>query len=297
VPRPAAIRLGLWFATTAVAAVGVVLVTRRPATDRDWAVDQSRLSEVTFDGPRVHVANVRTFRYRSEMDFEPGWSERTWDLRQVATAWLVLAPFSRAWRGPAHAFVSFGFDDSTYLAISIEARRERDEHYGLLRGLAREFELMYLVGDERDLIGRRALGEFDVYLYPIRAPRDRIRKVLIDMLERAERLRLHPEFYNTLTDNCTSNLVRHVNRVVPGRIPLGPRLLFPGYVDEVAAGLGLVDGASALSAVRARYRITGRARAALDDPAFSRLIRAGLPAAGPNAVEPGPAASPPAGQR
>ncbi len=290
-PRPATVRLVLWLLTTAVATLAIVLLTRQPTTDRDWAVDQSKMPEISFDGPKVHVANLRAFRYRSETDFDPAWTERTWDLRQVATAWLVLAPFSHAWRGPAHAFVSFGFDDSTYLAISIEARRERDETYGLLRGLARNFELMYVLGDERDLIGRRAVGEFDVYLYPIVAPRERIRDVLIDMLERAETLRLRPEFYNTLTDNCTSNLVRHVNRVVPGRIPVGPRLLLPGYVDEVAAGLGLIDGARSVDAARARYRITERARAALGDPDFSERIRTDRPEPPtPSAPSPDPAA-------
>ena len=283
--RPAAVRLVLWLASTAIAAVAVVLVTRRPSNDRAWAVDQTRMPAITFDGPMVRIADFRAFRYRSEADLDPIWTERAWDLRRVATAWLVLAPFSRAWRGPAHVFVSFGFDDSTYLAVSIEARREQGEEYGLVRGLARELELIYVVGDERDLIGRRVLGDFDVYLYPLRASRARIRDVLVDMLERAESLRRRPEFYNTLTDNCTSNLVRHVNRVVPGRLPRGLTLLAPGYADAVARNLGLVDSTLSIEAARARYRITDRARRALGDPDFSRRIREDPATAPPAAAE------------
>ena len=225
----------------------------------------------------VRIANVRAFRYRTETDFDPIYETRTYNLNQVESVWLVLTPFSRAWRGPAHSFVTFGFRDSTYLAISIEARREVRESNGLQKGQGRNFEQIYVVGEESDLIGKRAFGDFDVYLYPITATPDRIRAVLADMLARAESLNSRPEFYHTANNNCTSNLVRHVNAVSPGRIPAGIKLLVPGYADDVAQSLGLIDRTVPLAENRARYRINESARAAMGRPNFSSLIRAAQP--------------------
>jgi hypothetical protein len=249
-----------------------------PSHDRHWAVDQSVLPFVEFDGKSAHIRGVRSFRWTSATEFTAAWEDRSYDLRQVATAWYVLVPFSQRWRGPAHAFVSFGFDDGRYLAISVEARREVGETYGVIKGLLRRFELIYIVGDERDLIGRRAVYDGnDVYLYPIRASRDAVRQVFQGMLERTDRLHASPEFYHTITNNCTMNLVRHVNQLVPGRIPSSWRTALPGYSDEVIHRLGLIDSTGTLAEVRARFRINERAKAALDDPDFSSRIRASPP--------------------
>ena len=253
---------------------GAIIFSRSPSNSRPWAVDHARLPEIVFADSLVRIANIRSFRYRSTDDFDPRYDTRTYDLSKLRTAWFVLTPFSRAWRGPAHSFVSFGFEDSTYLAVSIEARREADESYGILRGLGRNFELIYVVGDEEDLIGRRAaFGEFDVYLYPIRTTPERARAVLTELLRRADRLASQPEFYNTFSNNCTSNLVAAINQVVPRRIPGGLKLVFPGYADEVARSLGLIDSTHSLDATRERYRINERARAAIGTGEFSAAIR------------------------
>jgi hypothetical protein len=246
-----------------------------PSHDRRWAVDQSVLPFVEFEGDLAHVHGVRNFRWTSATTFTPAWEDRSYDLRQVASAWYVLVPFSRRWRGPAHAFVTFGFDDGRYLAISVEARREEGETYGVIKGLLRRFELIYVIGDERDLIGRRAVFDgSDVYLYPIRARREAVRAVFRGMLERADRIHATPEFYNTITNNCTLNLVRHVNQLVPRRIPSSWRIAVPGYSDEVIHRLGLIDSTGTLDEVREQFRINNRARAALDAPDFSSRIRA-----------------------
>ena len=253
---------------------GAIVGSRHPSNQRPWAADHARLAEIVESDSLVRIANVRDFHYRTETDADPRYETRTINLNRVTSAWLVLTPFSKAFRGAAHSFVSFGFADSSYLAISIEARREQGETYGLLKGLGRNFELIYVLGEERDLIGKRAaFGGFDVYLYPIRTTPDRARAMLVDMLGRADRLSRQPEFYNTISNNCTSNLVRHVNRIVPGRIPMGLKLLLPGYADDVARSLGLIDSTMTLDQVRARYRINDLARRYLDSNDFSRHIR------------------------
>jgi hypothetical protein len=271
------LRLLLFLATLGLAAAAVQLATRRPSNDRPWTPEHARAPRITFDGSVARIDFAREFRWADEVRFTPRWTSRRVDLDRIESAWLVLAPFSRAWRGPAHAFVSFGFDDSTYLAVSVEARREVGEEYGVLRGLGRAYELIYVVGDEEDLIGKRARGSFDLYLYPIRAPREKIRAVFRDVLERAGRLADRPEFYHTATNSCTSNLVRHVNRATPGRIPAGLRLLIPGYADAVARELGLLAEGGSIDDLRRRFRIDSVARSALGQDDFSRRIRAAPP--------------------
>ena len=154
--------------------------------------------------------------------FTPAYDDRAYDLDKLESVWFIVTPFSTHWRGPAHTFVSFGFSDSQYVAISVEARREPGESYGPLTGLFKQFELIYVIGDERDLIGSRAAyGGYDVYLYPIRTTRERIRALFLEMLARSNALATQPEFYNTLTNNCTSNVVDHVNHIAPRRVPRG----------------------------------------------------------------------------
>jgi hypothetical protein len=136
------------------------------------------------------------------------------------------------------------------------------------------------VGDERDLIGQRAAFDSDkVYLYPIKASPDRMRAMFVAMLQRANALRDHPEFYNTLTNNCTSNVVSHVNQIAPRTVPAGIKTTLPGYTDEVAHRLGLIDSDLDIARARARYLINAQARRFIDDSLFSFRIREVAPGA------------------
>lgn len=271
----------LYAAAGLLLVLGLAWLAASPALDRTWAADQSVVPDIRINGSQVRIAGVRNFRWTSTTAFTPAWETRTYDLDRLASAWYVLAPFSAAWRGPAHGFVSFGFEDGQFLAISVEARREAGETYGVVKGLFRRFELIYLLGDERDLIGRRAVYDgSDVYLYPLRVGPATLRAVLLAVLERAVRLGCRPEFYNTLTNNCTTNLVRHVNALVPGRIPATWRIALPGYSDALIHRLGLIDSTGTLAEQRERFRINDRARAALDAPDFPLRIRRPPEAAG-----------------
>ncbi|MEO8335960.1 MAG: DUF4105 domain-containing protein [bacterium] len=264
---------------TVASLAAVVLATGawmsvRPTNDRTWITQQAVLPVARIDGHLAHVQGVRNFHYSAEDKFVPAYDDRTYDLDRLVSASFIVTPFSESWRGPAHTFVTFGFSDSQFVSISVEARREPDEAYGPLTGLFKQYELMYVIGDERDLIGQRAaFGTAPVYLYPIRAPRERIREVFVEMLERADRLRQHPEFYNTLTNSCTSNVITHVNHVAPHRIPSGIRTILPGYSDEVALELGLIDTDLDIAGARERFRINERARRSEQDSLFSFRIR------------------------
>jgi hypothetical protein len=257
------------------AAAGAVLwLSAKPSNERTWIVEQAVLPEANIRGDTVQIRNVRDFEYSARQSFTPRYSDRTYDLSKLTSVSYVLTPFNARWRGPAHSFVSFGFSDSQFVSISVEARREPDETYDAVTGLFRQYEVMYVIGDERDLIGQRAVFDDDrVYLYPIRAKSERIREMFVSMLARANRLREKPEFYNTLTNNCTSNVVDHVNQVAPRTVPAGIKTMLPGYTDEVAYGLGLIETDVALDATRDRYLINARAKRHFRDPAFSLRIR------------------------
>ena len=283
-------RLGRVLLVAAVCCAGAIGITAavlaplKPRTDRLWVPEHARMPRATIDGHRVRIENVRNFRHLAPGQFEAAYDDRTYDLDRLESVWFVLVPFGTSWRGPAHSFVSFGFrGDSTaagrtapeFVAISIEARRERGETYGALPGLLKRFELLYVVGDERDLIGQRAVIAGDeTELYPIRAAPEKMRQLFVAMLDRANRLRDHPEFYNTLTSNCTSNLVDHVNSITPRKVPHGLKTILPGYADEVAYAIGLIDTKLPLADARQHYRVNERAKTAWGRTDFSLAIRA-----------------------
>ena len=267
-----------WLRIT-LAALGVLALFRvvlsllvRPSNERPWAVDQALLPVAEFDGPLVTIRNIRNFRYETTDRYTPAYYDKTFDLRKLDSAWFIVEPFGKS--SAAHTFVSFGFGPSEFVAVSVEIRKEKGESFSALKGLMRQYEVMYVVGDERDLIKLRTHYRKDpVYLYPMRTSRERMREMFTGMLERANKLRNQPEFYNTLTNTCTTNLVRHVNTMVPGRIPWHPAVFLPGYSDRLAYKLGLIETDLPLSEVRKRFRINELAEKHAEDPEFSQRIR------------------------
>jgi hypothetical protein len=170
--------------------------------------------------------------------------------------------------------LSFGFADGRHLVISIEARKEVGESYTLTGGMVRKYELMYLFGDEHDVVLVRTNHRKDIMRrYPVNASTQDIRKLLLQMSEQANALHARPEFYNLLTDTCTSRLVKDVNVVHPGAIPASWRVLLPGYSDALAYDLGLINTTLSFADAREFYRIDHKAQACGDCADFSAQIR------------------------
>ncbi len=265
----------LWGAAGALLAAVIVFALWPARADRDWIPPHAITPTVTINGDQVVVEGVRNFRFAVDVPPVGTFETRVYDLGRLETLWYGLSVFHPdGWRGPAHGLFSFGFDDGTYVAISVEARKERGESYGVYRGLLRTFELIYIVGDERDLLlDRAAHRPDDVYLFPVAAPRQGIRDLFVSLLREADRLGRDPAWYNTLTDNCTSRLRDHVNAVAPGLVPPTWRVILPGYTDELLINLGRLRGGEDLATARRRYLINERARRVGDTPDFSRAIR------------------------
>ena len=269
-------RAFLLLAALTAGAAGAVWAGARPSHDRTWSTEQAVLPRVSITDSLVHVRGVRDFRYPAPDTLVPGYYDRTYDARQVETVWYALSPFGTDFRGFAHAFLSFGFHDSTFVSVSVEARREAGESYSTVLGALRGFELMFVIGDERDLIPLRAATWGDpIYLYPGRATPAEAQALFLHMMRRARDLERRPEFYHTISNNCVTNIVDAVNQLRDEPVGYGRRVLLPGFSDELAHELGLLDTDLSIDDARRRFAVDSAvAAASLHRADFSQRIRA-----------------------
>lgn len=277
-------RRGCWVRVRAgVAAAGVLAVIGcagvvpsnplKPSNDRDWSPDLAVVPHARFRGEYVDVYNIRNCSYFSEGVYTLDSYHKTFDLRELDSVDFFVVPFRSA-PNLAHTMLSFGFAGRDYLSISVEARFQKGEAYSPLSGVMRQFELMYVIADERDVVRLRTRHrDVDVYRYQAQVEPEKARALLVDMLRRANKLAIEPEFYDTLTNNCTTNIVRHVNAITPNKIPWSPDVLLPGRSDRLAYRLGLLDSSVPFEQLKARARINDLAEQYYDAPDFSRRIR------------------------
>jgi len=257
-------------------AFGVVLVwwlSVHASNDRDWLPEVAVTPWATINGDLVTVHGVRNFEYRTETDFTPHWEDRTYDLRALDSGDLIAV----YWMGKAiaHIMLSFGFGGRDYLAVSIETRKARGQSYSTIAGFFKQYELVYIAADERDVIGVRTTyrqPQEDVYVYRLNVPRENIRRVFLDYIRTMNDMREHPRFYNTLTTNCTTTISTH-SHVNPGHPPMSWKVLLSGYVPRYAYDLGKLDGTLPFPELERRVWVNERAHAAGRDPAFSQRIR------------------------
>ncbi|HSD95691.1 MAG TPA: DUF4105 domain-containing protein [Sulfuricaulis sp.] len=249
-----------------------------PSNDRVWQPDVARLAYATIDEDRITVHNIRNFDYRTETDFTPGYYDKTFDLRKLDGVDLVAT----YWMGPAvaHIFLSFDFAGGDHLAISIETRKERGEGYSTVQGFFRQYELYYVVADERDVIRLRTNYRKDppedVYVYRLHGPIENGRHLFLQYLAEINSLKDRPEWYNTLTTNCTTAIWMHT-RINPGHPPLSWKILASGYVPEYLYEIGRLDTSLPFAELQRRAHVNARAQAADKAADFSQRIRTRLP--------------------
>jgi hypothetical protein len=245
-----------------------------PHNDRVWADDVARLATGSIDGNLVTLHDVRNFDWRSQTDYTQRWEARTYDLNRIESVDMIMS----YWRGPAiaHMLVSFGFEDGTHVVFSVEVRRKKDEAFSELGGFFKQFELSIIAADENDIIRVRTniRGEDD-YLYRVRMPRAHMRELFIAYVQQADALTKVPRFYNTITVNCTT-LVYHMMKRIVGHLPFDYRVMFTGYLPGYVYKEGGLDQRYSLQELRARGRITDRAKQS-DRADFSTAIRRGIP--------------------
>ncbi|RYD39575.1 MAG: DUF4105 domain-containing protein, partial [Verrucomicrobiaceae bacterium] len=261
---------------TVLAMVMVWWFSLRPSNDRKWLPDVDRTASVEVDGDRVTLHNVRNFEYRTETDYTPRWETRTVDLSKLTGIDMAI----NYWGSPymAHPVVSFQFSDSPPVCFSIETRKEQGESYSAIGGIYRQYELIYIVADERDVIRVRTnyrKGE-DIYLYRLRITPEHARGRFMEYVTAVNELHARPRWYNAITTNCTTSIrTQHHARK---RQPWDWRILVNGKADEMLYQQGAFHtGGLPFAELKKRSLVNDAARAADADPDFSARIRANGP--------------------
>ena len=272
--RPLSRAAGAW--AVLLAALLVWWNLMEPSNDGDWQADVARLPRVEVRGDQLVFHNVRSFEYRTETDFTPRYVERSYDLAALRGVDIFMS----YWGSPAiaHTIMSWQFDNAPPLAISIETRKRKGQEYSAVKGFFKQYEIIYVVADERDVVQLRTnhRGE-QVYLYRLKSSPALARALLLDYVDSINRLVDRPQFYNALVDNCTTTIRRHRKHVDPDAPPFDWRLLANGYLDQRFYEAGIVDTRLPFEELRRVSHIDARAKAADGDPAFSQRIRQGLP--------------------
>jgi len=252
-------------------------LTIAPSDDRNWRPEVAVMPRAFIEGDHVRITGVRNFDYRSRNDFTVHYEEREVDLSHLTGLDFFVSYWSE---GPvAHTFVSFIFDNAAPLSISIETRPEVGRGFEPVASMFKQFELIYVVGEERDLVGVRAIHRREtVYLYQLNTSLADARRLLLVYLARINELADRPEFYNLLTNSCTINIIRYANAAGRrGRFDI--RHLFNGLIDSYLYYSGRVDTTLPFDELRRRSLINEDAQAAggAPEPEFSQRIRAALP--------------------
>ncbi len=253
--------------------------TLQPSHNRNWQRDVALLPYADVEGNKVTVHNVRNCDYRSETDFDVRYYDKSYDLDALHSVDLCLV----YWGSPhmAHTMVSFGFEGGAYLCFSIETRKESGEGYSAVKGLFRQFELIYIAADERDVVRLRTnyrQGE-DAYLFRLLASPEKAREFFLSYVRRMNSLHERPEWYSAITQNCTTSM--RMQRAATDRAPWDWRMLVNGHGDELLYERGLVATNLPLAELKQRGHINARAQAADKAEDFSRQIRQDVPGIDP----------------
>lgn len=249
----------------------------QPSNDRNWLPDRAVLPYAEIESNKVTIHNIRNCDYRTETDYTVRHYDKTVDLDALRAVDLFMVYWGSPWI--AHTMVSFGFEGGGQVCFSIETRNEVNESYSALKGFFRQFEITYVIADERDVVRLRTnyrKGE-DVYLYRTRMKPERARSLLLDYLRRANALSRRPEWYNAVTDNCTTNVRLHSDAAGGRRSPFDWRILLNGKADEMIYERGGFAGDLPFTELKSQALINKRAWAADRDAEFSKRIREGLP--------------------
>jgi hypothetical protein len=272
--RPAWTAIGWAFACSAIVLGSWLFL--RPSNLRKWQPDVSETAWAEIVGDRVTIHNVRNASYRSETDYTPRWETRVVDLDSIRGADIFITYWGSPWI--AHPIISFRYGNNEYLAFSIEVRKEIGEGYSAIRGFFRQFELIYIVADEKDVVRLRTNyreGE-DVYAFRLRASPERARALFLQYVRSVNQLHERAKWYNALTTNCTTD-IRRLIAATQSDVPWDWRILLNGRLDEMMYERGSLAGDLPLPELKRLAHINAEARASDQDADFSQRIRAGRP--------------------
>lgn len=217
------------------------ILFKKPSAEKDWTDDAIILPQVSISTSTIEVQQIRDWRYKKGEVVSKNFYSETFDPKKIKTVYFLLNPFGK-WEGVGHTFFLFEFEDGKTVSISVEARREKGEDYGAIRGLFNNYEQWYTWGSAADLFSRRAVyHNEDLYMYPLLISQETGQGLFIDLAKQTSQIATHPRFYNTVFSNCTNVLADSANRVHKGSIPWTFARIFTGYSDNKLYELGLIS--------------------------------------------------------
>lgn len=239
-------------------AVYVLLVLIfRPSHDRDWELGHEELPLITYSATssEVTINNFRNFNWTDVDEAEVAYETRTFDLDKMTGVDVLISHFAE-FEGMAHIFLSFGFANGERAVVSLETRREADESFSPVLGMLRQFEIIYVVGSEEDIVGVRT-GPRDerVYIYPTKATPEQARQLFNLLVEDINDVYYEPRMYNTLTHNCTNELTRPVEKMSDVNFPITWKTILPGYFDEVLYEMELINTNADFAEIKAQHLV------------------------------------------
>jgi hypothetical protein len=270
--------LGLLVAIAGFFLVVTWWLSLRPSQNRNWQPDNAETAYADVQGDQVTIHNFRDCSYRTEEDYTCAWETRTYNLSNLRHVDIFITWWGSPWI--AHPIVSFDFGDQGHVAMSIETRDVIGQSYSAVRGFFRQYALTYLASDERDVVRLRTNYRKDeeVYLFRTTLTPAQAQRLFLQYLDRINDLHRQPEWYNAVTNNCTTNIAVSANDARDRTAQWDWRILLNGKGDEMMyEHHKLVTDGLTLPELKQRAHINAAAMAAGDSPDFSKLIRVDRP--------------------
>jgi hypothetical protein len=254
---------------------------KKPRNNRNWEVGFEKLPHIEIQDTQLKINDLRNYKYAPNKFVAAQYINRHVDVNKLQRVWFLVEPFEGIpvvkFDGIAHTYFVFDFEDSEPIVISVEARREKGENFGLLSGMMNKFELMYVWGTEQDLTYRRVLVENNsLYMYPLTISKDQGQRLFMQLAKTTQQLETQPRFYNSLTSNCTNELAKNANALKPGTIPHNLVWILPGYAPKELYDLNFIPNDKSFEEIKEKYYISDLVRKYYKDKNFSEKLRQAL---------------------
>lgn len=255
-----------------------IYIIQKPSNTRDWELGFEVLPKISIDGPIISVKNIRDYNYLENKAFTKSYQNQTYNIEEIEKVWFLFEPFVvkpfAGFGGVAHTYFVFDFKNKAPVAVSVEARREKNEKYDAFSGIFNQYELIYIWGTEQDETVKRVISEDNkLFMYPLKISNQGARSLFVELAKKTKLLEENPQFYNTFVSNCTNELAKNADKVKKGAIPFNIALFLPGYSVEELYRLGYLPNDVPLDKLKEKYYISNIIKEIYKEKDFSKKLR------------------------